>query len=82
MMDILELESELRKAIEATAYLDVGWEALKKFSDSGGSKVDARSLLERLHGEAPNELQEDRIVELLDYVEGWCQRAHRIWDDD
>ncbi len=48
-----------------------------RFKNNGGSQREAQTILEELRVEFQE--REDKILELLDYVAGWCQRKHQIW---
>ena len=54
------------------------WEILKNYKDRGMSKDDAYNILQELRAEFDEE-GEDRILELMDYVIGFCAPSMRLY---
>ena len=53
---------------------------LKKLRDQGIEKETVRLYLNDLNNiEANNEIISDRILEVLDIVEGFCNVRYRVW---
>ena len=53
-----------------------------EFKKKGGSQKDAHKILEEIKYEfKEDENKEDKILELLDFVCGWCQEQFRIWKE-
>ena len=55
-------------------------EELVKFKASGGTQEEAEKILLEIgiafqHDEA----REDKVLELLDFVVGWCQERFKVW---
>lgn len=56
-------------------------EVIVKFKEEGGAQVDAQKTLEALREEYINdEEKEDLLLDLLDFVGGWCRKELRIWE--
>jgi hypothetical protein len=54
---------------------------LCRYKECGGSQEEARKALEALRASAGEDV-EDRILELLDVVMGFCSPHQRIWEDN
>lgn len=55
-------------------------EVIVKFKENGGTIDTAKSILESLRSEFQNQSEkEDKILELMDFVWGWCQERYKIW---
>jgi len=52
-----------------------------KFKNNGGSQDEAQRILEELRSDFTKD-DEDKILDLLDHVTGWCQERNRIWKED
>ncbi|WP_374966407.1 hypothetical protein [Lysinibacillus sp. RS5] len=55
---------------------------LKEYKDAGGKRNDAYAVLESLRAVVKDDSYEDRILELLDVVFGFCSLHVRIWDNN
>lgn len=53
---------------------------LREFRDRGLTRIEARQIFEALRGRAADEAQEDRILEVLDIVAGFCSPELTVWD--
>ena len=49
------------------------------FKEEGGNQEDALKVLEDLRQKAENEEVEDKILEIMDIVGGWCRADLIIW---
>lgn len=56
-------------------------EILIRFKDQGGSQQDAYRICEQLrkHYEE-TEILEDKILDVMDVVSGYCSPHYKIWD--
>ncbi|WP_460582154.1 hypothetical protein [Hymenobacter arcticus] len=52
---------------------------LQQFKASGGNQLAALRILEQLRSTAVSEQEEDKILELMDLVIGFCQPHRSIW---
>lgn len=73
----MDLEQALSSAMGGS--LEALRTILKHYADQGGNKEEAYSILQKLRVEAVNDLVEDRILELMDIVSGFCSPHQRIW---
>ena len=69
----------IRAALARNAPLDEIVELLREHKAAGLSQHDAYAALQSMRGGA-DEGTEDRILEIMDFVSGWCQPAWRVWD--
>lgn len=77
-----EQERELEAAIKSDLPLADVVSLLRRFKDQGIAQGDVYAILERWHLAAPNEAADDRILEVADFVAGFCSPQMRIWDAD
>jgi hypothetical protein len=76
-----DIEHELKTAIGGGIHLGEILELIRRLKANGLSKEHAQYILESLRQEAPNEETEDRILEVLDFIGGFCSPRGRIWED-
>ena len=74
--------SDLRTAIEAAISRDESLESissiLKRYKEKGIDQPSAIDLLESMRTDA-DEKDEDRILEILDIVTGFCGSKYTVW---
>lgn len=75
-----ELREELAAAITSHASLEQIVALLRRYKAQGISQGDVYSVLEALHQTAPDEAVDDRILEVADFVAGFCAPHMKIWD--
>jgi hypothetical protein len=73
------LAVDIEAAIRRSASLDDLSAILRAYRQSGGSQAEAQQVLEELRGHLDEEL-EDRLLEALDIVVGWCHARFRVWE--
>ena len=56
-------------------------EIVYQYKQNRGTQHTAYVTLEKIRGEQMEEPDEDRIVELMDFVAGFCAHDQRIWDE-
>ena len=76
-----ELRQELEAAILSDRSLEEIVALLRQYKAQGVTREEVYSLLEALRGTAPDEAAEDRILEVADFVAGFCSPHMTIWDD-
>jgi hypothetical protein len=54
---------------------------LREYRHQGVARQEVQSALEGLRQSAPDEATEDRILEVMDLVSGFCPREMTVWDD-
>ncbi len=78
---ISNLRQELETLIRGgTPLLEIVAE-LRGLKDHGVSKQEMYETLEALRHQAPDETAEDRILEVMDFVSGFCRSDMRIWQE-
>ena len=78
-MTKVELKEVIRQLLVINALLEEQITVLKKFKEAGGCEDDAGQVLKELRTELSDERSEDRILEILDFVAGFCLPEKRIW---
>jgi hypothetical protein len=76
-----ELQRRLEKAILSGAPLEDIVSLLRGYKSQGVAQDEVYSFLESLRGRAPNEATDDRILEVADFVAGFCSPHMRIWEE-
>ena len=76
-----EVQRELEVAFAAASPLEQIWEKLRHFKEQGIVKQEVIKVLEGLRQEAADEAVEDRILEVMDYVYGFCSPSLTIWPE-
>ncbi len=54
---------------------------LREYRHQGVTRREVQSALEALRERAQDESTEDRILEFMDIVSGFCLRESTVWDD-
>lgn len=72
---------ELERAFVSHASLDDIWHLLRRLKDGGMGKDEMVSVLTALRAKAPNEDVEDRILEAMDFVVGFCSPQSKVFPD-
>ena len=75
------LSQELEAAISAQLPLRQIVSTLREYRRSGVTRHEVQLALESLRARAGDESTEDRILEVLGLVTGFCPREHTVWDD-
>ncbi len=75
------LKQHLRKLTSTNTPLLFAVEELRQMKNEGFEQEVVRNALEGLRKESRTELEEDRILEVLDFVTGFCPPERRIWGD-
>jgi hypothetical protein len=77
--DAVVLARSVREAILANASLDELFEIVRGYKSRGGSQEQAQEALQAAR-QGADEVTDDRILEVLDFVVGFCSPHRRIWD--
>jgi hypothetical protein len=82
-MDSIEpaFAAAIRAAFARKASPDELYAIVVEHKGRGLTQPAAYTALEQLRREAPDEATEDPIIDLMDYVVGWCSPQARIWPD-
>jgi len=76
------LSQELETVISSGIPLGQIVSALREFRRSGVSRHEVQLALESLRDQAKDEAVEDRILEVMDIVSGFCPRESTVWEDE
>jgi hypothetical protein len=76
----VELEHELEAAIKSDKSLDEIVALLRQYKEQGVTQGEVYSFLEALHYAAPDEATDDRILQVADFVGGFCSSHMRVWE--
>jgi hypothetical protein len=77
-----DMRQNLEAAIKSNISLDEIVALLRRYKDQGLKQNEAYTFLEELRRAAPNEQTDDRILEVADFVAGFCSPQWRIWDTE
>ena len=77
----MNLEDEIKEALKKQASLQMLREIVCQYKQYGGTQQAAYMTLEKIRDEQMEEPDEDRILELMDFVAGFCVQEQRIWDE-
>jgi hypothetical protein len=72
---------ELATAIQSDISLEEIVRLLREYKSHGVTREEVYSLLESLRDTATNEQMEDRILEVADFVAGFCSAHMKIWEN-
>ena len=75
------LLEELEAAISSGVPLRQIIATLRDYHRSGVTRHEVQVVLEELRNQARDEATEDRILEVLDIVSGFCSRENSVWED-
>lgn len=73
------MKQELETAIKSDLPLEQVVALLRKYKELGISQQEIYSLLEAWHNSAPDEATDDRILEVADFVAGFCAPHMQVW---
>jgi len=77
----MNLEGQIKRALQKRASLQTLREIVCQYKQHGGTQQAAYGTLEKIRREQMEEPDEDRILELMDFVAGFCAQDQRIWDE-
>lgn len=75
-----QMQQELKSAIRSNVPLDQIVALLRRYKDQGIAQRDVYSFLEAWRRAAPDEATDDRILEVADFVAGFCASHMKVWD--
>jgi type II secretory pathway component PulF len=76
------LSRELETVVSSGMPLRQIVSALREYRRSGVSRREVQLALESLRDQAKDEAIEDRILEVMDIVSGFCPRESTVWEDE
>jgi hypothetical protein len=78
------MTAEQRRELEAAIKSDKSLEAivalLRRFKEQGASQGEVDAFLEAWRRAAPEEATEDRVLEVADFVAGFCSAHRKVGD--
>jgi len=77
----MNLEGEIKIALKKRISLQMLRELVYQYQQNGGTQQGAYEILEKIRREQMEEPGEDRILELMDFVAGFCAQDQKIWDE-
>jgi len=77
----MNLESEIKIALKQQASIQMLREIVCQHKQNGGTHHTVYVTLEKIRTEQKEEPVEDRILELMDFVAGFCAHDQRIWNE-
>jgi hypothetical protein len=77
----MNLKVEIKDALNKQASLQSLREIVCQYKHSGGAQQEAYGILEKIRHECTEEFHEDLILEIMDFVSGFCSKEQRIWDE-
>jgi len=75
-----EQEHNLETAIKTGKPLGEIVALLRQYKEQGITQDQVYSFLEAWHHKAPDEVTDDRILEVADFVAGFCASHMKVWD--
>lgn len=75
----MSFEFEIESHIDNFMYM---YEYLVKCKNNGMSKEIMMEKLERIRSRCDSENEEDMILDLMDFVGGWCSPHMRIFEEE
>jgi hypothetical protein len=75
-----ERRAELEGAIKSGKSLEDIVVILRRYKEQGVAQGEVYAFLEGLHIAAPDEATDDRILEVADFVAGFCSPHMKVWD--
>ena len=76
----MDLKTKLRTGVENELSLAELLEILREFKREGGSQSEALETLEVLRSQSTDENSEDVLLELMDFVTGFCSPHMSLWN--
>lgn len=77
----MNLEFELQEAFKKNVPLPILIDLIYKYKQAGGAQQEAYKTLEKIRNNDIDESTEDRVLEVMDFVSGFCSQDKRIWDE-
>lgn len=74
------LRQRLKRLISPEIALSLVVDELRQMKNDGFEQEVVRTALEDLRITCNTELEEDRILEVLDFVTGFCPPEMKVWD--
>lgn len=76
-----DLRSELKRLVLAGSSIQEVLLKLRTLKGQGVTRADVQECLESLRAESEDDAIDDRILEILDFVTGFCRVEDSVWSD-
>jgi hypothetical protein len=76
-----ERRRKLESAIKSDVPLDAIVALLRQYKEQGVSQAEVYSFLESLHQATADNEADDRLLEVADFVAGFCAPHMRVWEE-
>lgn len=80
--DDSDFQAELARRIAESRPLGEVLDLVVGFRHRGIAQEAVYLALQQLRASAPDEAYEDRVLDVMDFVWGWCHVSQRIWPSD
>ena len=77
----MNLEKEIKEALNQKASLQTLRAIISRYKQCGGTQQDAYGTLENIRCASIEGMSEDLLLDLMDFVTGFCSKHQRIWDE-
>ncbi|ETW99862.1 MAG: hypothetical protein ETSY1_13365 [Candidatus Entotheonella factor] len=77
----MNLEFELTESLQKNMSLPVLIDLIYQYKQIGGTQQEAYATLEKIRENDIEESTENRILEVMDFVSGFCSPDKRIWNE-
>jgi hypothetical protein len=77
----MSLEDQIKRALQKQESLQMLREIVCQYKQNGGTQQAAYETLEKIRREQKEGSDEDRVLELMDFVAGFCAQDQKIWDE-
>ena len=77
----MTIEDQIKGALQKPVSIQMLREIVCQYKQRGGTQQAAYAALEKIRNEQTEEPDADRILELMDFVAGFCAQDQRIWDE-
>jgi len=77
----MDFEREITAALKKQVSLPMLREIVQRYKQHGGTQKKAYGSLEKIRQEYSDEPGEELILDLMDFVAGFCSTDQRIWDE-
>ncbi|WP_089936069.1 hypothetical protein [Candidatus Entotheonella palauensis] len=78
---IMNLEFEIKKSLQKNVSLPALIDLIYQYKQIGGTQQESYTTLEKIRDNDIEESTEDRILEVMDFVSGFCSLDKRIWNE-
>jgi len=77
----MDFEIDIKAALKQQVPLSMLREIVHQYKQHGGTQKNAYSTLEKIRQEYSEDPCEDLLLDLMDFVAGFCSAEQKIWDE-